>query len=224
MTKMKIFLIILGITLLFFVSEIVNYLSDPASQSSIFLNKYFIENTISDAKNGNFEKAMTELSLPSRINIYGEYDPYRNLLPADFDKALTIPNDDSLKILFTNYLGSLTASDLKNNEDQGLGRIYYNLALIAYNNGHPELTPTLLSKAIYNNPEFPEFHAELINYYFSVGKSDDVSREMNYCLKFTKGWANILCEAYRNDSIRLNIPKPVGYLHSEVEGHYIIRQ
>lgn len=208
-------LVLVGLVTLFFISEAVNYLSNPASLSSSTFDTYFIKRAILKAKQGNLSASLSNLSLASRINTYGEYDLYRDLLPADFSEKVSIPDDPILETSFLNYISNLTDADSTNTEDQGLGMIYYNLALASYKNNHPELVPKLLKIASNNNPEFASFHAELINYFFSKGMTDDVNREMDYCLKFEG--AKILCGQYRDDSIRLNIPKDVGYLRLNIE-------
>lgn len=199
-------------------SELINYLHDPASQSSVLLNTLFLERSISSAKKYDLQGSLANLNIASRINIYGEYDQYRNLLRKDYLVGLNIQDDGLLKTRLTDYLANLTAGDIKNTEDQGLGRIYYNLALIADESDNLELVPKLLKMAVYNNPEFASFHGEIINFYFSEGMTDELDREIDYCLKFEG--SRLLCEQYIRDSITHNAPRDIGFLRDVVEKHY----
>jgi hypothetical protein len=42
---------------------------------------------------------------------------------------------------------------------------------------------------------------------------------MNYCLQFKD--SKPLCEMYREDSIKNNKPKDIGYMRAEVERYYL---
>jgi hypothetical protein len=217
--KLKTFFLYgLIIIIVLFFSELVNYLSEPASPSSAAVNNLLIKKAITKAKADDFDSAYSYLAWASRINILGEYGPYRKKLPGDYDKKIQIPEDEILKRNLNAYIAGLDETDISLPEDQGLGRTYYNLALISFNGGYSDLGARLLRTAMYNNPEFASFHAELINYYFTAGRTEEVNREMKYCLEFEK--AKTLCGQYNNDSIRNNTPKPIGYLNENVEVHY----
>lgn len=204
--------------LLLLISETVNYLSATNSMSSAFINTYFINKAISESKNGNLQNALNNLNIASRINIFGEYDPYRHLLPSDYTDKISISDDPNLKSVLEGYLANLKDEDLQKSEDQGLGKIFYTLGLLSYANSHPELTPLFFKLSIYNNPEFASFHAELINYYFLNADLGQMNKELEYCAKFY--WAKTLCETYKNDSLKSNIPMPVGYMKEEVQKYY----
>jgi len=205
--------------LLILASEAVNFLSDPASQSSSYINRYYLNKSVSAAKEGLFEKSVSYLSLASKINIVSEYDRYRKLSPRDYSDITSFTFDPNFQNMVINYLVNLKPEDLAEPEDQGLGRIYYNLAIIAENNGYSDLTPKLLRLAIYNNPEFASFHAELINYYYGLGEMDVVNKEMEYCMNFIK--AKTLCGQYRDDNIKNETPSIPGYLSNDVDRHYL---
>lgn len=217
----KIVLLSGGIVLLILLSELVNYLNNPASTSSSVLNELFLERTIKSAGKNDFDKAAKYLFTASAVNSFGEYDHYRNLLPKGFEKEIPFPDNNAFKQELNKYLSSISQTDMDLTEDQGLGRIFYKLAIISYKNGYPYLTPLLLEKAIYNNPEFASFHAELINYYFLTGNLDKVSSEINYCFGFKS--AKTMCEHYREESININIPREVGFLEDVVDKHYLSR-
>lgn len=202
----------------FLISEIVNYISNPTSLSSASFGKLFISRSISDAKDGKGSSALFNLSLASRINIYGEYARYRNLYPKSYSEHFIPIEDEKVLTSFSKYLSGITEEDLKLPEDQGLGLIYYNLAVIAHKEGRSDLVPNFLRIAMYNNPEFASFHAELINYYFTVGDMNYVNIEMEYCSKFEE--AKTLCGQYKDDSLRLNVAQEVGFMSKEVDRHY----
>jgi tetratricopeptide (TPR) repeat protein len=212
-------LISLFLILILLISEGANYLSNASSPSSIMLNKFFIDKSISEAKNDKFNKAVYYLSIASRINIYGEYSKYRNLLPSNYSKQVALDGDSEFERETLNYLSGLTPNSLMNNEDQGLAWIYYNLGLVAYKTNNFEIVPELFKKAIYNYPEFPSFHAELINYYYSRGRLDDANQAMDYCHKFKD--AAIFCDKYKDDINKFNIPQVVGYMEQPIKDHYI---
>lgn len=215
----KIIIVGIGFLAVIFTSEFANYLSRSDSPSSEVLNTAFINKSISEARINNFDGAIYNLSLASRLNIFGEYDAYRRLLPKDYLDKFQFSEDGDYKNLIIKYLTGLTQNDLLNSEDQGLGRIFYNLAKVSYANGETKLSEYFFKQAMYNNPEFASFHAELINYYFTVGMKNEMNKQMDYCLKF-KG-AKTLCEQYSNDSLKLNIAKPIGYMSAEVDRHYL---
>ncbi len=220
--KIKTILILIAsVTMLLIISEIANYLTKPDSQGSTLLNTYFIKKSISEAAAQKFDNSIYYLSIASRVNIYGEYDNYRKLLPKDYLDQIEFPEDMKFKDALTDYLANLIVPNIANSEDQGLGIIYYNLAQISYDFGKNDQYEFFLRQAMYNNPEFASFHAELINYYFTLGKVDEMNKEMDYCLKFKS--AKTLCGEYKDDSLRLNIAKPIGYMSPEVERHYLGR-
>jgi hypothetical protein len=218
--KFKTFaLFLFSFILLIFISEGLNYLTDPHSEVSVILNTFFINRSISYAKDGNFEKSIDNLFIASKINVLGEFGPYHSLSPSGNYNDIDFGDDQALKNSVLLYLGGLTKNDLNLPEDQGLGRIFYNLALISSEKNHPELTEKLLRLSMYNNPQFASFHAELINYYFSIGDNNDVGKEIDYCFQFKD--SKPLCEMYSDDSIKNNKPKDIGYMRAEVERHYL---
>jgi hypothetical protein len=162
---------------------------------------------------------MQNLSIASKINIFGEYSDYFHLRPDKDISNINFSNNPVLKEQFVQYVANLSDADLKLPEDQGLGFVYYNLALIAWNNNNPNLTEELMRMAMYNNPQFASFHTELINVYFRIGEGVKVDEQLSYCSNFIE--AKTLCGMYIDDSIRKNIPKEVGYMSSEVYRHYL---
>lgn len=214
--KTSIFYLLLFIFVLF-VSEVVNFVSNPTSLSSVALNTIFIKRSISDARSRKDDGFIKDLEIASAINIVGEYSQYRSRLPDNHIEKIEL-NDQYIMESFREYISHLTDLDLKTGEDQGLGKIYYNLALISYSNGYEELTPKLLNMAIYNNPEFASFHAELINYFFIKKDMKRLDESMSYCNLFDG--SKTLCGQYKDDSLRHNIPREVGYMKDEVARHY----
>lgn len=222
MSKSKTFLLCLFYCVfLLLCSETVNYLKDPSSRSSAYLNNMFIKKAILASKNSNLNKSIFYLFVASDINVFGEYHGNRNLLPDDFSEKLTVSQNEDQKEIFLNYIKQLTKIDIQNNEDQGLGKIFYDLSLLSFNTDSERLGLLLLKKAMYNNPEFASFHAELINYYFRINDLKSVDAQLEYCAKFEK--AKTLCQEYKNDSIRQNVPKDIGYMKNEVEKHYLLK-
>lgn len=215
----SLFLSIIAIVAIFFVSEGVNYLSQTASRSSVFLNKFFIRRAILSAKNRDFNASMFYLLSASRINIFGEYDPYRNLMPNDYTAKIVFPSDSRLEASSIDYISSVKDADLIVPEDQGLGLIFYNLALTSYDSGYNTLSSDFLKLAMYNNPEFAPFHAELVNYYFSVGDISNMDSELDYCSKFEG--SKKLCETYKNNDLLTGRARKIGFLQDVVENYYL---
>lgn len=219
MKTKTILLYISAFVLLIFISEALNYFADPHSRVSSILNRYFINKSVFYSKENNYDKAIYYLLMASKANIYGEYGVKFSQIPRFDGGEIDLQGDEKFKETFTLYMSSLTDNDLKLPEDQGLGRIFYTLALMASGSENLKLSEQLLKLAMYNNPRFASFHAELINYYFRSGAMNKVDQEMNYCFRFTE--AKTLCEMYKGDSLLKNIPKDIGYMQKEVERHYL---
>lgn len=211
------FLYAIIFTFVLFISEIVNFISNPTSLSSVALNNFFIRRSIYSAQNKDGNGSVKFLEIASKMNIIGEYSHYRSRLPNNYLENIELKNVD-VEIEFEKYISNLSKLDLKTGEDQGLGKIYYDLALISYSMGEKDLTPKLLKMAIYNNPEFASFHAELINYFFIENDNVNLDKSMKYCEMFEG--AKTLCGQYKNDSLKSNIPQKVGYMQDEVVRHY----
>jgi hypothetical protein len=185
----------------------------------MFLNNYFIDKSINEAKSDRLDNAFFYLSVASKINTFGEYGRYWNLLPSDFSKQIKIPQDTKLRSDIQNYITSLEPKNIKDDEDQGLSFIYYNLGLISYKNNFLDLTPELFKMAVYNYPEFPSFHAELINYYYVQGQPESALKINDYCHKFKQ--AAIFCDKYMNDIVKFKTPQIVGYMELPIASHYL---
>lgn len=215
----KLALFICVIIFLFVGSEFVNYLSDPASSSSALLNRYYINQSISKAKETNFESSFNFLSIASNINIFGEYGRYHNLLPDDYKETTDLNTDEKLASLVLDHISNLKESDYIKPEDQGLGKIYYDLGLIAYKSNRSDLTPYFFKMAMYNNPEFASFHVELINYYLVNNLKSEVKNQLDYCFKFKNSQA--MCNDYKKASIDTGVSREIGFLSDEIKKYYL---
>lgn len=214
----KILLIGVGLILLALLSEGVNYLFEPNSKISKTLSQLLINRSIVYAKQNNLKKSLINLTLASRINIYGEYGRNFPLAPNNNSISIPPPDNKQLETDILEYIKNIAENDIGFINDQGLGKIFYDLALISYEEDHLKSTEALLKLSMYNNPQFASFHGELINYYFFNGLMDEVEREMAYCYKFED--SKTLCKQYDIDSIKTNTPRDIGFLKEVVYEHY----
>lgn len=214
----KLAILIFAFTLFMILLEIVNYLSQTNSASSIAINNFLITNAANSAQKNDF-KATDKLHWASNVNTYGEFDPYRKLLRKDYSEKIQFPDDQNLRSKILEFLAKVKNSNFKDVEDQGLGFIYYKMAQIAYQENQTDLTIKLLKKAMYNYPEFASFHGELINLYFKLNDRNNFEDQLEYCFKFKK--AELLCKNLQKDIFDYNTAQEFGYLNSEVEKHYL---
>lgn len=216
---MKKFLIFgFGIVFLFVSSETVNFLFNSDSPSSQVLITHFIRKAVDSSKERDLNKSLRYLHNAKRINIYGEYFKYRKMGLPTSREILPIPKDEALRNSFLEYISNISNNYLGNSEDSGLGKIYYDLGILTYSNNENNITPLYFESALSNNPDFPAFHAELINYYFSLGDLETTRKLLDECLRFQL--SKIICNQYGDDMVKYNIPKEVGYLKDAVEAHY----
>lgn len=206
------------IAFLIFASEFTNYVSNPTSPSSAAINRYFLDKSILEAKNGRLESAIKYLSIASRINIFGEYGHYRRLLPADYKNQPRFPDNGKMQTELLTYLSGLTSDDLTNAEDQGLAWIHYRMGLIAYKNNEPNLAESMFKTAIYNFPEFPSFHVELANFYFERGDVSNLAKSLEYCSRFEG--SSGFCQQFKEGPLKAGTPQPVGFMELPINEHY----
>lgn len=216
MTAKKLILVLVCLSFVALLSEIVNFFSNSTSESSQMIISDLINISARKAQNGDLGSSLRYLALATKVNMYGNYFTYR-YMPLNFSPPVAFSDEQQARTSALKYL-SATVPDSRVPEDSGLGKIYYDLGLILVKNNDPSV-PKYLQAAMLNNPDFPAFHAEYINYFFALGDTNTVNSSLKTCLSLPL--SKILCGQYADDNIFNSRPAPVGYLNNAVVKHYL---
>jgi hypothetical protein len=99
-----------------------------------------------------------------------------------------------------------------------LPALIYNLAITAYNDQLPNLTPKLLNISIRMDPDFSFWRVELANYYLLNGNSSQAKNTLDDCLKFEAPRQH--CQDFMNGPFTSNQPQKVGFLNQTIRQIY----
>jgi len=122
-----------------------------------------------------------------------------------------LPNDSDFKSRVKDYLNT---SSSKND----LSKIYYDLAIMAYNNGQGYLTRDLLKLSIDNRPDLSFYYVEFANYLLLKRRVDEGREILDECIK--RPYPQKHCQAYLNDNFGNAQPEKIGFLREYVESFY----
>lgn len=209
MSKLKIVLVAIVFSFLLFLSEAI-YVFNNSGELSIYTIKisgYLV--------NLGYPKTAFKI-LEASSNIL--YKRNREIFAFDSLKHGDIIIDgDGFYNIFDNYIKTLpqNLSELRGKYD--LTRVFYELSLIAYNNGYTNMFSKLMVASIGCNPTLSFPIVELSNYYFSVGDINGAEKILTDCTKVSV--AKQHCIDYTNGTLSSGTADLVGFL-KDTNKHY----
>lgn len=116
------------------------------------------------------------------------------------------------------YAKTYTIDDFFTTEQSNLAKVYYLMALHAYQSGDNELTESLLQRCIVLAPQLSYCHVELGNFYLTFHKIDLADAVLFRCQSFK--YAADYCVTQLDLKNKANDVKPVGFLLQSMNDYY----
>lgn len=167
-------------------------------------------------------KVSPELSfytLTNAANIIGNRN-YENF-PKVVDKEsllVVLPVDKAFRQKVADYVGSLPGNSFDPKGKYDLGRLFYELGVFSFYNGHPELTSQLFKVAVGFNPNLGFWQVELANYYFQNHQSDLAKSVLDRCMGVPASVDS--CKNYLDNNFLVSTSESVGFLQDSVRTYF----
>lgn len=210
----KILIAVLAMLLLLAISEILFVLNT----APYYVSNFYLRRAVNFAQKSDTQKAANSLLKAAEIEIKYQSNKYDNLIPENYTRNINFSNYGSgFENKYIDYISNLDLN-LKKIEDIKLAKIFYDLAMLAHEEGEEDITIPFLQTAVYIEPELSHYHVELANYYLVLNKRDKSADALKYCLNFEYPVKH--CQDYRSGSFSANHPEEVGFLEKELEKYY----
>lgn len=214
-TFMKVSFFFLAFLLLLILAETIYILNNkPEYIIGYYLNKAQISAVNSDA-----QEAINFLVKAAKVNIRYNARQYPQLVPSTYNLNFGLPKSNSRpNQAYLDYIQNLDARMLTRSDEKNLGKTFYSLGLLAYENSQTDFIAPLFQTAVYLNPELSHLHIELANFYLKSGDEEKTKSTLEYCKKFI--YSKTHCQQYIDNNLHWRVPEEVGFLEKAVEQHY----
>lgn len=205
MKKIKTLFILFAVGALFVISEI-GYIfnnSERLAYYSFYVAKLFVSV-------GKTDYAFLVLSKTTALI------SYRNLTTFGKDEKQTPSHTNGeFEVKMKDYISKLSYKDMRIKGNYYVANAYYNLGLLAYENGEKDLVPNLLKTSILLSPQFSYYEVELANFYLVEGKEELSKKVLDICQNYNL--ASSHCKEYADNNLFYKYPEPVGFLSQQVQ-------
>lgn len=131
---------------------------------------------------------------------------------------LSIESSTVLSTYLYDYAKTYKIDDFFATEQSNLAKVYYLMALHAYQSNDNELTEALLQRCIVLAPHLSYCHVELGNFYLSIHKTDLATAVLARCQRFK--YASEYCTIQLDFENKAYDVRPVGFLLESMNDYY----
>lgn len=186
------------------------YHTDPLSLYSFKISKLL-------AQNGNPELSFYVLTKSAGIIADRNYEIYPKVVNKEASRVI-LPPDNLFKQKIAMYIANLQDNSFDPKSNYDLGRLFYDLGVLAYNNGHSDLTPQFFEISVGFNPNLSYWQVELANYYLSEKQNDAAKAVLDKCMGLVAPTPH--CEDYLNNNFVPVNPLKIGFLADIVANYF----
>ena len=203
MKRFFVFVFLVLITL--FSSEALYFFTNqPERVAGIFLRL-----AQSYIKKGKLDQAVKKLNTATSFYLKINSTIYKNTIPAILLGKNTFAGlDEKTRSGALDLLKTYLPKIKKEKATIMVSNIYYNLALVAYSGGYPDLADNLFKTSTFLDPEFSFLFIEWADLAFNKGNFEKGKEILNTCLKFNPPRAH--CNEYLEKNVTEKSFSPVG--------------
>lgn len=212
MGKIKLILVLVLIFFVFLISEAVYayYHTDPLSLYTFKISK-FLETK------GSTELSFYSLTWAAGVVADRNFDAASKVVDKNAH-SVVLPPDNTFKQKIGAYIAGLPDNSFDPGNNYDLGRLFYDLAILSFDNGHPELTPQLLKIGVGFNPNLSFWQVELANYYLQSNQPDLAKSVLDRCMGLPAPVDH--CKDYLDNNFLTHTPETVGFLKDTVKSYF----
>ena len=186
------------------------YNNKPDILSVIFLKKAQFS-----LKSNSNPNATKDLFKAANFIISSKSKDYKQI-PRSFFPDLA--ESEKMNEIYMQYLPSMNTEEIIKSEKYDLPRVFYDIAILAYEQGETKAFLKFLQAAIYMNPELSHLHVEMANYYLYEGNIEKADEAISFCFEFNSPVKH--CRDYKENMLEKDLAEYPGFLSKELEKYY----
>ena len=205
---------------IFVILTVISELVFISNNDSVILRRFYLSKAKQFSEANNVNDTYKYLFKATDLKINDQLNEYKDIFSKDEYKMNKNFLIDSLysKTYYLDYLKNIDIQKMFTTKDEDFLRIYYNLALIANDNGNSDDVLPYLQIAMFLEPELSHIHLEIADYYFSINQKENAFRQLDTCMDLKN--ASGYCEYFKSKLLVANGPQKLGFYKIGIDSQY----